>query len=335
MDSNLPPPDTCCAVCKEQCILECLKCQKCKNYIHTNCSELPIYAIVNFLYTRSHYACEECVKTNHSDESFAIVVNLLDREKESKGNKDVEDPIGKTTGNRVDNQVCDRNDGLEMAPLDSESEKTKTQQHLDKAPIENSNDQQVTKVCYYYKNNRCKYGRSDRGCPYAHPKLCNQYKINGLNPVKGCKRGKMCKFLHPPICSKSDRWRECLDLECKRLHLKGTRRYAPEQLPEQLPNDVRSRKPPSTRQTSRAARDQPLTTQPRGNNSTLHPTITYAHSVSANNKQPQSHCPDPTVSFLVQQMVQMQGVQQQILQARRIQPWQWSAPTLQGTQIPQ
>lgn len=52
-EPNLPAADSYCAQCNNLCLLECLKCQKCKRYIHTDCSNLPVYAIVNFFTTRS------------------------------------------------------------------------------------------------------------------------------------------------------------------------------------------------------------------------------------------------------------------------------------------
>lgn len=62
LENNLPPPDTRCIVCKNQCTLECVKCQKCKQSVHTDCTRLPVYAIVNFFNTRCQYTCEECVR---------------------------------------------------------------------------------------------------------------------------------------------------------------------------------------------------------------------------------------------------------------------------------
>ena len=37
-----------------------------------------------------------------------------------------------------------------------------------------ASDQRKEKVCYYYKNNKCKYGVRGRDCLYAHPRLCTR-----------------------------------------------------------------------------------------------------------------------------------------------------------------
>ena len=88
---NLPPTDTYCAVCKKQCLLECLKCHKCKNFIHTDCSNLPVYAIVNFFNTRCQYTCEECARKQigtNCDQLFAQVNDILEKEREAKQQSD-------------------------------------------------------------------------------------------------------------------------------------------------------------------------------------------------------------------------------------------------------
>ena len=310
-DHNLPPPQTYCSVCKTQCVLECLKCQRCKEFVHTDCSELPVYAIVNFLNTRSQYTCEQCAKQlpgNEDDRVFAIVFTLLDKEKALKTENNVENTAEHTT--TVNKEQSE----------DSVSERRSDQcapNQKDKPTMRKGGDHRSTKVCFHYKNNRCKFGRRGRDCPYAHPNLCNKYKVNGLDPAKGCKKGDQCAYLHPPICHGSVRRRECFNLECNRLHLKGTRRYPTDQRVEQQQQQQQqtTAQPPRTSSSTRPMRISPerASTQPQ----------TY---------HVQNHQTDPTVYFLVQQMQQMQQIQQQILQSLKMTPWQWGSPP---PQVPQ
>ena len=321
MDQHLPPPDTYCSVCNDLCVLECLKCNKCKSSIHVVCSQLPVYAIVNFFNTRSQYVCNECVKLDRDNEAFALVINLIDREKENKSKK-VIDHTGENS------QVNASDDSEDAVPLSSSHDPQPPQQQKGKPLGKQDNNQRpATKVCYYYRNSRCKYGRSGRDCPFEHPRLCNYYKTNGLDPIKGCKEGNKCPFLHPPICPGSSRRRECLDLECRKLHLKGTRRY----LLESRTGDLRY-KHPTTSQQPPNTRFQPRTTHTITTNSSPGCASTYTEAVSGNYQQPQAQHSDPTVSFLVQQMQQMQVVQQQILQTLRSQPWQLGATLPQASQ---
>ncbi|KAG0708047.1 hypothetical protein GWK47_024085 [Chionoecetes opilio] len=332
---NLPPPDTYCAICNKQCLLECLNCQKCKNYIHADCSNLPAYAIVNFFNTRCQYTCEECARKQlgeDCDRSFAQVYAILEKEREVKQQQrleqegavnavsDVDDEINELDN---ENKTGEENNGPNEPSSQNQNTKHSTgKQGNTQTTAGNGNqasDQRKEKVCYYYKNNKCKYGLRGRDCPNAHPRLCTRYIVNGCEPVRGCKKGKDCVFLHPPICYGSERKRECLNMECKRLHLKGTRRYPPydHQTTEQ-----------QTRQQAAPAKQLPAW-------STIPPSTPNPHNAweSGPPHQTEKQQNATTQSFLLQQMQQMQQVQQHILQMLKAVPWQWG-PTqpLQGYQ---
>ena len=99
---------------------------------------------------------------------------------------------------------------------------------------ENKNDPVKTTPCIHLANGRCLHGMSGnkeiagKKCPYFHRKICRKYKVNGLHPKYGCKKGKDCPKLHPKICEGSRRKRKervCTTENCPHLHLKGTRRH--------------------------------------------------------------------------------------------------------------
>ncbi|KAK3857704.1 hypothetical protein Pcinc_036058 [Petrolisthes cinctipes] len=148
---------------------------------------------------------------------------LLDREAERKEQQTNSDSL--TNNENSENENEDNIDncvGSDAVQVTEEQNGT-----TNKINVQNNDQKKKSKICYHFKNNQCKFGGKGRECPFAHPKLCNRFKMNGRDPVRGCKHGDKCKYLHPPICYGSEKKRECLNLECKRLHLKGTRRYTP------------------------------------------------------------------------------------------------------------
>ena len=64
-----------------------------------------------------------------------------------------------------------------------------------------------------------KYGRYGRGCPYQHPRMCQNYLRRGDT---GCDRN--CGLFHPKLCTKSLKYGECLRKKCFFYHVTGTAR---------------------------------------------------------------------------------------------------------------
>lgn len=295
LENNLPPPDTRCIVCRNQCILECVKCQKCKQSVHTDCTRLPAYAIVNFFNTRCQYTCEECVRKQLGesvDHQFAVVYTLIENEEAAKRlNKD--ENI-ENSGTKADEDR--ENDSVDHETSNQDLEKRSA--NLNTPMNENrDNGNKNKKVCYFYKNNRCKYGRRGQGCPYAHPGLCYKFKMHGRDNVKGCRKER-CPYLHPTICYGSERKRECFNLQCKRLHLKGTRRYPLDEAvakSQQSVNDPTPVPQPQTR-----------------------PVVSHDTSMRETENS--------SLTFLMRQVQQMQQVQNHIMEMLKVVPWQWGPP---------
>lgn len=293
-ESDLPPPDTICAVCNDQCMYESLKCQKCKRYVHTDCSNLPAYAIVNFFKSRCQYTCEGCVLKNHgehSDRFITQVLSLIENEKEKKMAK-------------YKNIACGGHDDPE--PTESNKRDVPNQEQDNSATepgarnniLQHGKASKQSTICFFYKNHKCKFGRSGRDCPYAHPSVCFKYKMNGCDSQRGCKKGDQCNYLHPPICNGSARKRECLNSECKRLHLKGTRRYPPSNIAAGPQSTANYQRNPQSTQAIKNSQPQTKWINP------------------SNVEQS-----EPMLPFLVKQMQEMQHVQQQMLQVLQQLPW--------------
>ena len=95
-------------------------------------------------------------------------------------------------------------------------------------PIENR-QQSNAAVCRFYLKNICKHGISGKGipgeqCKFSHPRRCFKFATHGTLQG-GCKKGKLCKDFHPPMCRDSLKSKLCTNMQCKFTHLKGTKRY--------------------------------------------------------------------------------------------------------------
>ena len=80
-------------------------------------------------------------------------------------------------------------------------------------------------MCGFYKQNRCKYGISGRGCKFSHPKMCQKLLSYGRSNQKGCMMDGKCKNFHPPMCRATLSKRLCTNLKCEFMHIKGTKRF--------------------------------------------------------------------------------------------------------------
>lgn len=94
-------------------------------------------------------------------------------------------------------------------------------------------------ICPMYKENSCPHGLTGKRhieglpCSYKHPPKCF-YHI-GKYGSGGCRYSeKRCPYFHPTLCENSVKLQMCLNKECKRYHLAGTRRSIREH--QQQPN---------------------------------------------------------------------------------------------------
>ena len=90
-------------------------------------------------------------------------------------------------------------------------------------PQRTPNAEDEKEDCKSYIEGICPFGMSGKGCQFKHRKRCPRHCRNGTGRG-GCKFGSRCWFLHLKICDNSAKMRICLDLECKKVHLQGTKR---------------------------------------------------------------------------------------------------------------
>ena len=91
-------------------------------------------------------------------------------------------------------------------------------------------------------------------CDLFHPKRCTRYMRYYTHETKGCNEGENCAYLHVNLCNSSVETKKCKDINCRSMHLSGTKRPksmlkkkkdAPS---EKTPNDPQ----PSAQETKRA-----------------------------------------------------------------------------------
>ena len=124
----------------------------------------------------------------------------------------------------------------ETAALDDEeSDEEKDEEHVEPNNKSNSPDNKSKKnpskdeICKLYRENSCPHGLTGKReidgkpCPFRHPPKCF-YHI-GKYGDNGCRyTAKRCPFFHPELCENSTKMKVCLNKECKKYHLTGTKR---------------------------------------------------------------------------------------------------------------
>ena len=76
------------------------------------------------------------------------------------------------------------------------------------------------KICHFFVQFRCKFGRKGTECEFPHPKICLSLMNKG---TKGCPNAEECNFVHPKMCAKSLSGKKCEAKRCFLGHVQGTR----------------------------------------------------------------------------------------------------------------
>ena len=108
----------------------------------------------------------------------------------------------------------------------------------DVAPSKEDPPSKEDEICPLYKENSCPHGLTGKRnidgkpCSFRHPPNCF-YHI-GKYGNHGCRyTAKKCPFFHPALCENSVKMQVCLNKECKKYHLKGTRRFMNDPTPKE------------------------------------------------------------------------------------------------------
>ena len=103
-------------------------------------------------------------------------------------------------------------------------------------------------VCKKFLDWNCPHGISGKkqiagkGCPFTHPRVCNEFRNFGSSGRNGCKKGANCDFFHPDICQATLTSGSCSKKNCPRFHPRASRKKsAPKKEPS--PRTQKEEKP--------------------------------------------------------------------------------------------
>ena len=118
--------------------------------------------------------------------------------------------------------------------------------------FEKSNLLSSSVICSMYLRNACPHGYDGKKvvkgkqCVNYHPERCSTYCQYGDNEHLGCVLKDRCPLFHPKLCERSVSRQECLNLQCRYIHLKGTKRYqTPPSYRENVYNNRTRNSPPA------------------------------------------------------------------------------------------
>ena len=114
-------------------------------------------------------------------------------------------------------------------------------------------------VCERYLLRDCPHGaKGDKlidgnSCRKEHPKMCMRFSQYGTTRNHGCNKGNQCPYIHPPLCKDSELTRVCTNLDCKKTHLKFTRRAEDKSFAQSAPTKAEKAvaDTPSSRESSK------------------------------------------------------------------------------------
>ena len=207
----------------------------------------------------STWLCKPCRDKNNRIEPFDTVTsvddaNQSDAEYEEKispktgrsGKKATKTKKRKSNGGKKD-QPSQEDDmvtpvgGVQVLvntnPEETESETVK----VDAEPRVSKQSNKFKNVCERYLLRDCPHGtKGDKlvdgnTCRKEHPKMCLRFSQYGTTRNHGCNKGNQCPYIHPPLCKDSELARVCSNKDCKKTHLKFTRRNEEKSLSQTPP----------------------------------------------------------------------------------------------------
>ena len=218
----------------EFCVLSCIRCNR---GACVNCYELEREKLKSLsMFNRSiFFSCENCT-------SIATKENSIDESHKKKScgkkksppvdnsvpNPDLTDNLTDAIGRLSVNEESETIDLVTDAAEDIENDEAETSnptEHEDTTVKEGPSTPEKSTICWFYKQNKCKFGMSGKGCKFHHPKICQKLLSHGTQNQKGCQKAGKCKFFHPAMCRNSIRKRLCTNQTCEFMHIRGTKRF--------------------------------------------------------------------------------------------------------------
>ena len=193
--------------------------------------------------------CWICLKGAHDCEGFTANMELYQSqphqlqgmvwlcshctaEKRCIGENDEPPPGAITPGHT---EVRSRSDSKTETPNAQNIELQKLAEKLEKAKEDQDNSESKPNACKHVCprliEGTCPHGISGKKaadgkekCDLYHPKRCIKYLRFRTHETRGCKDGENCAFFHVNHCQASVESKKCMDVNCKLMHLAGTKR---------------------------------------------------------------------------------------------------------------
>ena len=193
--------------------------------------------------------CWICLKGAHDCEEFTAKMELYrsqptqlhglvwlcshcTAEKRCISENDEPPPGAMTPGHTGDRS---RSDSKSETPNAQNIELQKLAEELEKAKEEQDKSESKPNACKHVCprliEGKCPHGVSGKQaadgkekCDLFHPKRCIKYLRFRTHETRGCKDGENCAFFHVNHCQSSVESKKCKDVNCKLMHLAGTKR---------------------------------------------------------------------------------------------------------------
>ena len=182
-----------CIICSKGC------CQACTTTYGDNLTNVGLKNVFWF--------CASCNQAQHAENSDRQNKLL----KASVKTKKQTEPM-----NTLSTEIVEVNDDVEIVD-DSTENKAPNKRTLAENPKPSKKDI----MCKFFKENRCKFGATGKGCNYKHTKMCYRFVKHGYDKKLGCAG---CDKFHPTLCKGSKTTKKCFMENCRAYHLKGTQR---------------------------------------------------------------------------------------------------------------
>ena len=238
-----------CAICNDTYTIHkddspLLACSICKQEVHRECYTPLLNGNQNIADLPGfHYFCPSCekdlipekdtgLKKGKKKESASTNISIGDLDKCTEKYPNRKQSVSKSTVNNSSDKLESYSHTKPtpkppLRPTVKVIDVNDHKQYKQDGKKENHLEESEVQSCKHYKNNKCKYGISGKGCKYVHPKRCTKLMNHGTRANNGCKLGTKCKDFHPKMCPMSISKSECFDASCQLCHVKGTKRKPP------------------------------------------------------------------------------------------------------------
>ena len=211
-----------------------IKCIICSKGCCQPCTEKYSDQLKNVGLNDIFWFCSSCNQKRHEEQSERHAKLLKSTAKKAKESNNAKESLGtnETEANNEetvividdDNKKEDNSKNKENSKKEEESSKKKenAEKEEENSKKKGNKSEQKDIPCRFFRQNRCRFGASGKGCNFKHQKICQRFIKHGKDNRLGC--AGVCDKFHPPMCKTSVNTKKCFMENCRLIHLKGTKR---------------------------------------------------------------------------------------------------------------